>query len=330
MPAAGWELGNEEHNMTTRIMQHATVPTELAFERLDRIAADLFPEYSRSRLQAWIKSGELTVDGELRRPRDKVWGGEELEIDATLEGGAALGEDLPLNVVFEDEAILVIDKPAGLVVHPGAGNPTGTLMNALLFYCPSLAVVPRAGIVHRLDKDTSGLLVVAKTLASQNSLVQQLQAREVSRIYEAVLYGVVPANGRIDAPIARNPANRLKMAVQPSGKEATTHYRVCRAFAEHTHMELKLETGRTHQIRVHMQHLGHPLVGDPAYGGSYKQPRNKRPGLEQSLQDMSRQALHARKLSFIHPLDGTTVSYESELPQDIVNLLAALAEAADA
>ncbi|XOV90340.1 MAG: 23S rRNA pseudouridine(1911/1915/1917) synthase RluD [Pseudomonadota bacterium] len=316
--------------MTTRITAHATVPPELAFERLDRTAADLFPAYSRSRLQAWIKSGDLTVDGELRRPRDKVWGGEELEIDATLEGGGVAGEDLALDVVHEDEAILVINKPAGLVVHPGAGNPTGTLMNALLYHDPTLAVVPRAGIVHRLDKETSGLLVVAKSLASQNSLVQQLQAREVSRIYEAVVYGVVPANGRIDAPIARNPANRIKMAVQPSGKEATTHYRVCRAFAEHTHLELKLETGRTHQIRVHMQHLGHPLVGDPTYGGSYKEPRNKRKRLEQALKHMGRQALHARKLSFVHPLAGTTVSFESALPSDIVDLLAALAEESDA
>lgn len=310
---------------TGEIHIRATVPAKLAMERLDRVASQLFPEYSRSRLQSWIKSGELTVDGEIWRPRDKVSGGEDIEVDAIPEAVSFRPQSVPLSIVFEDEWIIVIDKPAGLVVHPGAGNFDGTLMNGLLYHCPGLAEVPRAGIVHRLDKDTTGLLVVARNLASQNSLVRQLQAREVSRVYEAVVYGVMDRPGRIDAPIARNRDNRLKMAVQTAGKEATTHYRPIKQFAEHTHVELSLETGRTHQIRVHMQYLGHPLVGDATYGGGFKMPRNKRPELIAGLETMPRQALHARKLSLAHPEDGRKVSFESALPDDMLALLECVA-----
>lgn len=296
----------------------------MALERLDRAASHLFPEFSRARLQAWIKSGELTVDDEIWRPKDKVSGGEVLEIEATPEAGGFQPEDISLQVVFEDDAILVIDKPAGLVVHPGAGNPGGTVLNGLIFRDPALAVVPRAGIVHRLDKDTSGLMVVARTLASQNSLVQQLQAREVSRIYETVVYGEVPAAGMVDEPIGRHPVNRTKMAINRHGKEAVTHYRILAHYGPFTHLEVSLETGRTHQIRVHMQHLGFPLVGDPTYGAN-RRPIGRIPEpLQAAIESLGRQALHARRLTLKHPSTGETMTFESALPEDFAALLAAL------
>jgi 23S rRNA pseudouridine1911/1915/1917 synthase len=310
----------------TTISRQASVPLEMSLERLDRVAAQLFPEFSRSRLQKWIKAGALTVDGELRRPRDKVVEGDELQIDARLDDEVSFGpEEIPLSIVHEDEAIIVLDKPIGLVVHPGAGNPSGTLLNALLHHDESLAKVPRAGIVHRLDKDTSGLLVVARSIQSQNDLVQQLQARTVSRIYGAVVYGRVRGPGRMDAAIGRNPGNRLKMAVLGSGKSAITHYRILESFPEHTHLEVSLETGRTHQIRVHMEKLGHAIVGDPLYG-HFRMPANKHDRLLESLRDMERQALHARRLTLAHPATGETVSFESPLPADISDLLTVLEE----
>lgn len=318
-------MANKVSAENGEIHLQATVPAELAMERLDRVASQLFREYSRSRLQSWIKSGELTVDGETWRPRDKVSGGEDLEIDAVPAAVSFRPQPIPLNIVFEDEWIIVLDKPAGLVVHPGAGNIDGTLMNGLLHHCSRLEEVPRAGIVHRLDKDTTGLMVVAKSLPSQNALVQQLQARKVSRVYEALVYGVMDRPGRIDAPIARNRDNRLKMAVQTAGKEAITHYRPLAQFGEHTQVELSLETGRTHQIRVHMQYLGHPIIGDATYGGGFKMPRNKRPDLIARLDSMPRQALHARRLSLAHPKDTRRVSFESDLPADMVALLDCLA-----
>lgn len=311
----------------TSISRQASVPLEMSLERLDRVAAQLFPEFSRSRLQSWIKVGDLTVDGELRRPRDKVVEGDELQIETTLEEVSYGPENIPLAIVHEDEAIIILDKPAGLVVHPGAGNSSGTLLNALLNHDASLAKVPRAGIVHRLDKDTSGLLVVAKTIQSQNDLVQQLQARSVSRIYDAVVYGRLAGPGRVDAAIGRNPANRLKMAVLESGKNAVTYYRVLESFSEHTHLEVSLETGRTHQIRVHMEKLGHPIVGDPLYG-NFRMPANKQERLVSTLREMGRQALHARQLRLDHPVTGESVTFESALPADMVDLLTALEEAA--
>ncbi len=230
-------------------------------------------------------------------------------------------EEIPLEVVFEDDEVLVIDKPAGLVVHPAAGNPDGTLLNALLYHCPALAAVPRAGIVHRLDKDTTGLMVVAKTLAAQTALVEQLQARTVSREYDAVSVGVMTAGGSLDAPIGRHPRDRKRQAVTASGKPAVTHYRVVERFRAHTHVRCRLETGRTHQIRVHVAHLRFPLVGDPVYGGRLKLPGGAGEALKTLLREFPRQALHARKLAFVHPGSGETLTFRAPLPDDILLLL---------
>lgn len=310
--------------METIISLQATVPDKYALQRLDRVAADLFPDFSRSRLQGWIRSGEMTVDGELRRPRDKVQGGEEIEVSAALQEVSFGPEPVAFTVLYEDADVIVVDKPVGLVVHPGAGNASGTLMNGLLYRYEELSLVPRAGIVHRLDKETSGLMVVARNPVAQNSLVQQLQDRSVNRIYEAIAYGRVERNGRISAPIGRNPNNRVKMAVLASGKEAITRYELLHQYPEHSHVQLSLETGRTHQIRVHMSHLGFPLVGDPTYGGTYREPANKHEVLVAALQNMKRQALHARRLSFQHPGTGESVSFESPLPGDVRSLIDAL------
>ncbi len=310
--------------VTTSINHQQIIPSDLAFMRLDQVSAQMFPQYSRTRLQGWIRSGELTVDGELRRPKDKVSGGEEIEIDASLAELDLRPEPIPLEVVFEDDSVIVVNKPVGLVVHPGAGNPSGTLLNGLLHFDGRLARVPRAGIVHRLDKGTSGLLVVARTIESQNSLVQQLQAREVSRIYQAVVYGILRGSGKIEAAIGRHPVNRLRMAVTPSGKEAITHYRVLKGFFGHTLLELALETGRTHQIRVHLEKIGYPIIGDTTYGGGFRMPKERDEGLAMQLRSMTRQALHAVTLSFAHPATGARVSFQSDLPTDLTELLAAL------
>jgi 23S rRNA pseudouridine1911/1915/1917 synthase len=307
-----------------RVDLHAVVPDEYAFERLDRVASELFPEYSRSRLQNWIKSGELTVDGVVRKPRAKVLAGENLEVHAEEQGISYEPEDLPLQVEFEDEHIIVINKPAGLVMHPGAGNPAGTMLNGLLAHCSQLQSIPRAGIVHRLDKDTTGLLVVAKTLTSQHHLVQQLQQRTVSRIYDAVVCGRVMRQGQVDAPIGRHPRQRTRMSIQSSGKEAITHYSAVRIFEHHTHLRLKLETGRTHQIRVHMQELGYPLVGDSVYGGRFRRNLDLSESLIELVKHFGRQALHARTLELIHPHSHRSMRFTSALPDDMANLLLAL------
>jgi len=313
--------------MTQDIRLSREIPEELAGQRLDQALAELFSEYSRARLQQWIRDGQVRVNAERWRSKDKVRGGERVEIEARVaprEDWQA--EALPLDIVYEDEALLVIDKPAGLVVHPAAGNRAGTLLNALLHYAPELAHIPRAGIVHRLDKDTSGLMVVARTLTAQKELVAQLQARSVTREYECVVVGVLTAGGTVDAPIGRHPVQRKRMAVVAGGKPAVTHYRVLERFRGHSHLRVRLETGRTHQIRVHLAHVRHPLVGDPVYGGRLRLPAGASDPLIGCLRGFKRQALHAARLSLMHPVSGQSVQWESALPADMAELLAVLRE----
>jgi 23S rRNA pseudouridine1911/1915/1917 synthase len=309
-----------------RIVREAEIPENLAGQRFDQAAAALFAEFSRSRLKTWIESGCLTLAGRLAAPRTRVSGGQTIALDAALEPVVPLAaEPIPLTIVYEDEALLVIDKPAGLVVHPGAGNPAGTLQNALLAHDAALAALPRAGIVHRLDKDTTGLLIVARTLAAHQALVTALERREIHRGYEAVCQGVLTGGGEVDAPIGRHPRDRLRMAVIDRGRPAVTRYRVVARFRAQTHVRLELETGRTHQIRVHMAHLRHPLIGDPLYGGRPRLPKSPGPALIDALRGFGRQALHARTLEFEHPSGAARVELESELPADLRALLAALA-----
>lgn len=303
------------------------VPDSAAGSRLDQLLAEKCPDYSRSRLQHWIKTGRVTLDGETCRPREKLRGGERILLRPELETEVSdEGEAMPLDILFEDESLLVVNKPAGLVMHPAAGNPRGTLLNGLLAHHPALAQIPRAGIVHRLDKETSGLLVVAKTLEAQNALVRQLQARSVKREYRAVTQGVMTAGGSVDAPIGRHPVNRLRMSVIETGKPAVTHYRVLQRFRAHTYIRVNLETGRTHQIRVHMAHIHYPLVGDPLYGGRLKIPAGAGENLGQTLRRFHRQALHAVRLSLEHPESRQTLTWEAPLPDDFQSLLSALEE----
>ncbi|KRG88257.1 ribosomal large subunit pseudouridine synthase D [Stenotrophomonas daejeonensis] len=307
--------------------RQARVPDAAAGRRFDAVLAELFPEFSRSRLSDWIKSGAALLDGAPARPRDLLRGGELATLDAVLEVETdALPEDIPLSVLYEDEHVLVIDKPAGLVVHPGAGNPTGTLVNALLFRDPALAKVPRAGVVHRLDKDTSGVMVVARTVQAQTALVEQLSAREVHRQYLAVVCGALVAGGTVDAPIDRHPRDRLRMAVREDGRDAVTHYRLRERFRAHTALECRLETGRTHQIRVHMAHLKHAIVGDPLYGGALKLPKGASDELVAQLRGFKRQALHAETLEFMHPISGVAVRNSAPVPADLLALMQALRE----
>jgi 23S rRNA pseudouridine1911/1915/1917 synthase len=314
--------------MNEKVDLQAEVPAALDGERLDAAAARLFADYSRSRLQTWARSGELRVNGEQRRPRDKVRAGDQLQIDAELaEAVSWQAEDIELDIVFEDDSIIVLDKPAGLVVHPAAGHATGTLVNALLNHCPDMAALPRGGIVHRLDMETSGIMVAAKTLGAHHQLVAQLQARTVSREYCALCIGAMTGGGTIDEPMGRHPRQRKKMAVVAlGGKPAITHYRVIERFAHHTHVAVKLETGRTHQIRVHLAYRHHPLIGDPLYGGRPRIPRAASPRLVDALQTFPRQALHARALGLIHPESGAALHFECPLPQDIGQLLTVLRE----
>ena len=294
------------------------VPDSCAGMRLDQALAEIFSDLSRNRLQGWIRDGRVLLDGSPCVPKQKVRGGELLQVDAAPapEVTAFAPEAMALDIVFEDEAILVVNKPAGLVVHPGSGNWEGTLLNGLLHHAASLATIPRAGIVHRLDKETSGLMVVAKTLAAQTHLVRQLQARTVSREYIALAHGQVVGGGRIDAPIGRHPVQRTRMAVVSSGRDAVTRYAIERRYADCTLVECRLETGRTHQIRVHMAHIGHPLVGDPVYG--------KKCCANPLLQDFPRQALHARRLALVHPLTGEAGCWSAPIPSDLQELCAAL------
>ncbi len=309
----------------------ALVPDTCAGRRLDAVLAELFPEYSRSRLSAWIKSGDVAVDGAPARPRDPVRGGETLTLNAVEDVQThAVAEDIPLDVLYEDEHVFVLDKPAGLVVHPGAGNPAGTLVNALLHRDPGLDKLPRAGIVHRLDKDTSGVMVVARTLPAHTALVAQLSAREVHRQYLAIVVGALVSGGTVAAAIDRHPRDRLRMAVREDGKDAVTHYRLRERFRAHTALECRLETGRTHQIRVHMAHLKHPIVGDPLYGGSLKLPKGASEALIAALRGFRRQALHAEVLAFAHPITGEPVRCEAPVPEDMQQLMRLLREDAAA
>ena len=317
--------------MTEPAARHAEVPVAAAGRRLDAVLAELFPEYSRSRLSAWIKSGDVTVDGAPARPRDPVRGGEVVALAAVEDVQTrAEPEDIPLDVVHEDEHVFVIDKPAGLVVHPGAGNPAGTLVNALLHRDPKLELLPRAGIVHRLDKDTSGVMVVARTLQAHTALVAQLSAREVHRQYLAVVVGALVSGGTASAAIDRHPRDRLRMAVREDGKDAVTHYRLRERFRSHTALECRLETGRTHQIRVHMAHLKHPIVGDPLYGGSLRLPKGASEELIAALRGFRRQALHAEVLEFAHPATGEAVRCEAPVPADMQELMRLLRDDAAA
>jgi 23S rRNA pseudouridine1911/1915/1917 synthase len=304
-----------------------TIPHDLGGVRLDVALQRLLPEHSRSRLQAWIKESLVTVDGAASTSKTKVWGGEKVtvHVQAKPDNKALTPEDIPLDIVFEDDHILVINKPAGMVVHPAAGNWNGTLLNALLFHAPQLKDVPRAGIVHRLDKDTSGLLVVAKTLAAQTNLVRQLQARTVKREYRTIVWGQVWRNGRIDQPIGRDPRSRTKMAINRMGKPAITRYEVLERFSVQTYMRCNLETGRTHQIRVHMQHLKAPIVGDPVYGFRGIVPiRAMTQTLRDAVSQFDRQALHAIKLGLQHPETNEFIEWQIELADDMKALLEAM------
>ncbi|PNS09324.1 RluA pseudouridine synthase [Lysobacter silvestris] len=305
----------------------ATVPYALAGKRLDATLAELFPQYSRARLAGWIKSGNVTVDGEGARPRDTLRGGEAIALTVVLEAQThAEPQDIPLTILYEDADLFVIDKPAGLVVHPGAGNPDGTLVNALLFRDPSLAALPRAGVVHRLDKDTSGVMVVARTLPAQTKLVEMLAARDVHRQYLAIVVGAMVSGGTADAAIDRHPRDRLRMTVREDGRDAVTHYRLRDRYRAHTALECRLETGRTHQIRVHMQHIKHPIVGDPLYGGALRLPKGATDELTAALRGFKRQALHAEVLEFAHPITGVTIRCQADVPADMRGLMKALRE----
>jgi 23S rRNA pseudouridine1911/1915/1917 synthase len=309
------------------IQLEAQVPDSQAGDRLDQVAARLFDEYSRSRLQSWIKDGSLLVDGKQCRPRDKVASGAKLSVNAESEQEVTWkAQDIDLDVVYEDESIIVINKPAGLVVHPAAGHADGTLVNALLNHAPELDQLPRGGIVHRLDMDTSGIMVAARTLAAHHHLVAQLQARTVKRQYCAVCIGTMTGGGTIDEPMGRHPRHRKKMAVVAmGGKPAITHYKVVRRYGHHTRIAVSLETGRTHQIRVHMAHRHYPLIGDPSYGGRPKLPKGASQELIDTLRGFPRQALHAEILGLIHPASGEERQFECPLPDDMIALLDVLA-----
>jgi 23S rRNA pseudouridine1911/1915/1917 synthase len=293
--------------------------------RLDQALARALPQYSRARLQGWIEAGAVKMDGRVPRPRDKIQGGEHVRIEARLEPETRVSaEDLPVDVVYKDRGIFVINKPAGLVVHPGAGNPSNTLQNALLALDPKLAVVPRAGLVHRLDKDTSGLMVIARTPEAHAALVEAIAGREVERAYLAICVGVMTGGGTVDEPIGRHRTQRVKMAVRADGRAAVTHYRVLKRFRGHTLVRAELETGRTHQIRVHFDHAGFPLVGDPVYGTRRRIPKGATPTLIAALDGFKRQALHATRLALVHPLTGKALEWEAPMPADMVTLLEVL------
>ncbi|MDO9425102.1 MAG: 23S rRNA pseudouridine(1911/1915/1917) synthase RluD [Methylobacter sp.] len=303
------------------------VPFEMAGMRLDQVLAELFTDYSRSKLQTWVKAGRVQVNGLTLKPKDKLVGGETIELDAEAEIViTAAPEPIPLEIVFEDDSLLIVNKPAGLVVHPAVGNWNGTLLNALLNHDAHLETLPRGGIVHRIDKDTTGLLMIAKTLQAHNSLTQQLQDRTITREYQAITRGRMTAGGTVDEPIGRDPADRKRYTVRENGKHAVTHYRVGQRFTRHTLVQVKLETGRTHQIRVHMAYIRFPLLGDQVYGGRFQMPPDCSEQLEKELRSFKRQALHAAKLGLQHPVTDEYIEWEQPLPDDMTRLLDALAK----
>ena len=324
------ELECFKQSESNRIRMSAKAGPEHAGMRLDQLAAVLFTDFSRARLQKWVRSGELTVDGQVLKATYRISGGEILKLDALpVRHGEVLPQDIALDIIHADGDIIVLNKPAGLVVHPAAGHPDGTLQNALLHFDPDLAMLPRSGIVHRLDKDTTGVMVVARSLRAHTSLVEQLQARLMSRVYEALARGETKISGTVDAPIGRHPRHRKRMAVVAAGKPAITRFRVLRRLQDFSQLEVSLESGRTHQIRVHMQHIGHPLVGDPVYGRPRKVVQGLCDSLLEAIRAFPRQALHARRLSLVHPASGETVSFEVPVPTDMEGLLEALAGVAD-
>ena len=310
-----------------RIHLSVSIPEHLQGQRLDQALAELVPDYSRSRLQQWIRDGQVTLDERVPRVRERVRCGDTVRIDAEVTAGSThAAQAIGLELIHEDDHLLVINKPPGMVVHPAAGNPDGTLLNALLHHDPGLASLPRAGIVHRLDKDTSGLMVVARTLVAHNRLVEAMQERRIRREYLAVVNGVLTAGGRIEAPIGRHPVDRKRMAVVAGGRVAITHYRVIERYRAHTLVRVRLETGRTHQIRVHMAHILCPVVGDPVYGGRPRLPRGAGDALKNALREFRRQALHAQRLELVHPASGEYMVWEAPLPADmqlLVNVLQA-------
>jgi len=320
------ETGLGTPESTVEFRTHSLdLPLDLAGMRLDQALARSLPQYSRARLQGWIEAGAVQVDGRRLRGRDKVLGGEKVLIEARIEAtGGVAPQSLPLDVVFKDRALIVINKPAGMVVHPGAGNSGRTLQNALLAFDPKLAVVPRAGIVHRLDKDTSGLLVVARTPEVHAALVEALAERQVERHYIGLSVGVMTAGGTVDEPIGRHRSQRTRMAVRSDGRPAVTHYRVLKRFRGHTMVRAELETGRTHQIRVHLAHIGYPLVGDPTYGGRRRVPAGASQQLLTALAEFKRQALHAAHLRLEHPVTGREVEWDASLPADMERLVKAM------
>lgn len=302
------------------------IPPQYRGQRLDKVLALLLPDYSRSRLQQWLAEGLLTINGQTMARKTSVSGGERvrLSVPAAAADERVEAQAMPLRIIYEDDAILVVDKPVGRVMHPGAGNQHGTLQNGLLHYAPALAALPRSGIVHRLDKDTSGILVVAKSFAAHKQLVADLQARTVEREYEAVVRGVMTAGGRVEAPIGRHPVDRKRMTVRNDGRPAVTHYRVIQRYRAHTHVRCQLETGRTHQIRVHMAHIRYPLVGDPVYGRRLAIPKAADEALAAALRGFKHQALHARRLGLTHPQTGQYMSWQAPRPADFEALLGAL------
>jgi len=316
------------HPMKT-VTLHNQIPDTLANHRLDVALSQLFSDYSRNQIQQWIRNGSVRLDNEIiQKPRYLVLAGQTVTIDAEIQENTTWeAQEIPLNIVYEDDAIMVINKPVGLVVHPGAGNPDHTLVNALLHHAPQLSAVPRAGVIHRLDKDTSGLLVIAKTLPAHTALIKQMQAREITREYRAVIHGYMISGGTIDLPMGRHATQRTKMAIKAHGKEAITHYRVIEHFREHTLLSIKLETGRTHQIRVHFAHYNYPLVGDPVYGkrGQYQYPELSE-AAQAALKNFHHQALHAYKLGLTHPITKKQMEWKAPIPEDIEQLILALRE----